>query len=150
MAPKLWVAAAVAGASSVYRSARRWLHPPSTAPVVATALDPSDVRGAVALVCTIEVCHATRRRRGADELATCLVGLFRTFEPRETSLRALSLAQQRLEGSGGVAEFCCCLVYSAMITAIAEGSCRGASAQRTDVNANPRGSARASWAPRSA
>ena len=88
-----------------------------------TLLDVETPEEALALMRAVQ-----KHSSSTDELVAALTRLYRRFEPRERSLRMLSMAHARLQGTGGAAEFAVCTVYFAMTLAICEDDRRGAPA----------------------
>lgn len=76
-------------------------------------------------------------KMNTDELIDKLMSMYMIFEPFETSMRTLSMHQQRLEGSGGMEEFAVCTVLSAMMESIVASDARrrcAARASRDDLH----------------
>ena len=61
---------------------------------------------------------------GLDAMMPRLIALYEAFEPREQDMRALSIAQQRLQGVGDHREFASTTVLLAMTASIVESSRR--------------------------
>ena len=70
--------------------------------------------------CTRLVATLSRPRDDADAVAERLLRVFTRFPPTEAQMRKLSLAQQALCGTGGVAEFCVVTVYHTATLALCE------------------------------
>ena len=87
-----------------------------------------DVRCALDAHTPTEAVAFVRRMSGGDtpttiatdELSVRLVRHYRRFPPSEASLQRMSLAQQRLCGTGCQAEFAVCTLLAAMMVAIQE------------------------------
>lgn len=107
-------------------------------------IDPVDGAEAVVLLRTL-----TRDGEGLEEVLPRLVRLYKTFEPREPVLRALSMWEQQLSSvratRGGQHDFAVAVVYSTMTLALMEGgeAWRRRGPQRADVRAGGRESGRA-------
>lgn len=99
----------------------------------ATLLDPTSTDDALRLVTRLTTPETT-----IEQLSDALVELFVRFPPSERSLRAMSLHQQALVGSGGRHEYAVCTVYASMMQSVA-GAAAGAAAR-----SSARASARAS------
>lgn len=84
-------------------------------PVHRTLLDPLDALSAVRLVSRL--CES---ETNSFELASRLLWLYTLFAPAESSMRALSMEQQRLCGTGGAEEFAVTTAYFAMMMAVSE------------------------------
>ena len=93
---------------------RRRRAPPAFAEL-RTCIDVCTPAEAVALVRAL-----SRPRESTDDLMTRLVRLYARFAPHERCLQCMSVAQQRLEGTGGEEEVCVALLYSSMMLALSE------------------------------
>lgn len=78
-------------------------------------IDPESAGEAERLVRAVAGSH-----ENVDTLIVKLVRIYTSFLPKERCLQSMSLEQQRLSGFGSASEFCCCIVYTAMMTAIIE------------------------------
>ena len=93
---------------------RRRRAPPAFAEL-RTCIDVCTPAEAVALVRAL-----SRPQESTDDLMTRLVRLYARFAPHERCLQCMSVAQQRLEGTGGEEEVCVALLYSSMMLALSE------------------------------
>lgn len=103
--------AAIAGA--------RWLQrrraPPDAREKLRTRIDVVTTKEAVTLVRALST-----PEQNTDALMNRLVRMYTRFPPFDESLQCMSVAQQRLQGTGGEAEMCVSVLYSAMMLAITE------------------------------
>ena len=107
----VWTLVILAGARWLQRRRRA---PPAFAEL-RTCIDVCTPSEAVALVRAL-----SRPRESTDDLMTRLVRLYARFAPHERCLQCMSIAQQKLEGTGGEEEVCVALLYSSMMLALSE------------------------------
>ena len=110
----------IATALVIIAGARLWQRRRRTPPEFAelrTCIDVCTPAEAVALVRAI-----SRPRESTDDLMTRIVHIYARFAPDERCLQCMSIAQQRLEGTGGEEEVCVALLFSSMMIALSEPS----------------------------